>query len=136
MITLLKIETKYQGELEIQKEHVITFEHGIPAFEDETSFILLPYDNETPFFILQSLKTAEIAFIVVNPFQFVADYKVELPDSTIEQLGIEKKEDVATFVMLTVKEPFTETTANLQAPVIINTAKQKGKQLLMSTSPY
>lgn len=132
----MNIETKYQGELDINEDHIITFAQGIPAFEEETSFILLPFEQDTPFFVLQSTKTVEIAFIIVDPFQFVSKYEVKLPDATIEQLAIEKEEDVAIFVMLTVREPFTETTANLQAPVIINTAKQKGKQLLMSTSNY
>ncbi|WP_100405456.1 flagellar assembly protein FliW [Bacillus solitudinis] len=132
----MKIETKYTGMLKISEEQVIKFEKGIPAFEEETHYVLLPFDAETPFFVLQSIKTVEVAFIVVNPFQFVPEYQVKLPDSTIEQLAIEKEEEVATFVMLTVRDPFNETTANLQAPVIINALKQKGKQLLMSDSSY
>lgn len=132
----MNIETKYQGKIEINEERVITFANGIPAFEEETSFVLLPFEENTPFFVLQSTKTADLAFIVVNPFQFVLNYQVELPDSTVEQLEIERQEEVATFVMLTVREPFVETTANLQAPVIINAAKQKGKQLLMSDTHY
>jgi flagellar assembly factor FliW len=66
----------------------------------------------------------------------VPDYQVKLPDATIEQLEIVSEEDVATFIMLTVQEPFQETTANLQAPIIINATKQKGKQLLLSNSEY
>lgn len=132
----MNIETKYLGKIEISQERVITFTKGIPAFEDQTSFVLLPFEENTPFFVLQSTKNVEVAFIVVNPFQFVSTYQVKLPDSTIDLLGIEKEEDVATFVMLTVREPFAETTANLQAPIIINAVKQKGKQLLMSDSSY
>ncbi|MDT8858785.1 flagellar assembly protein FliW [Alkalihalobacillus sp. MEB130] len=132
----MKLETKYQGHIEVDEKTVLMFEKGIPAFETETSFVLLPLEEGTPFLVLQSTKTPEVAFIVINPFEFVPGYEVKLPDSTIEALEIEKPEDVATFVMLTVKEPFNDTTANLQAPVIINANKQKGKQLLMSNSPY
>ncbi|TWI59949.1 flagellar assembly factor FliW [Halalkalibacter nanhaiisediminis] len=132
----MNIETKYQGNIEIDEQRVITFAKGIPAFEDETSFVLLPFEENTPFFVLQSTKTVEVAFVVVNPFDFVPNYQVKLPDSTIDELGIQKQEEVATFVMLTVREPFAGTTANLQAPVIINAAKQKGKQLLMSDTHY
>jgi flagellar assembly factor FliW len=132
----MKIETKYQGIIEINDERVISFENGIPAFENETAFVLLPFEEGTPFFVLQSTHTPEVAFILISPFDFVPGYEVKLPDSIIELLEITKHEDVATFVMLTVKEPFSETTANLQAPVIINAAKQKGKQFLMSDSRY
>ncbi|KHF39624.1 flagellar assembly protein FliW [Halalkalibacter okhensis] len=132
----MEIKTKYQDVITINKDQILTFENGIPAFESETSFVLLPFENGTPFFVLQSVKTQEVAFILINPFDFVPGYQVKLPDSTIELLEIDKPEDVATFVMLTVKEPFKETTANLQAPVIINTQKQKGKQLLISDGAY
>src|SRR5690625_5114632 len=98
----MNIQTKYQGTIQINEDHIITFEKGIPAFEEETAFILLPLEEGTPFFILQSVKTAELAFIIVDPFQFVQNYEVKLPDSTIEQLAIDKEKEVATFVMLTV----------------------------------
>jgi flagellar assembly factor FliW len=132
----LKIETKYTGTIEIEESRVICFEKGIPAFEEEKSFVLLPFEEGTPFYVLQSTTALEVAFIVINPFQFVPGYQVKLPESTIDQLDIQSEEEVATFVMLTVKEPFEETTANLQAPVIINATKQKGKQLLLSNTDY
>lgn len=132
----MQLETKYNGTIEINDKQIITFEQGIPAFEEETSFLLLPFEEGTPFFVLQSTKTVDVAFIIIDPFQYVPNYKVKLPDATIEQLEIEKEEDVAIFVILTIREPFTDTTANLQAPIIINAKKQKGKQLLMSQSPY
>ncbi len=136
VIKMMQLNTKYSGTIEMDEKHIIAFEQGIPAFEEETSFVLLPFEKDTPFFVLQSTKTVEVAFILVDPFQYISDYKVNVPDATIEQLEIEKEEDVAIFVILTIREPFTETTANLQAPIIINAKKQKGKQLLMSTSGY
>ncbi|WP_368506052.1 flagellar assembly protein FliW [Alkalihalophilus sp. As8PL] len=132
----MKMETKYTGEIEIENERIIHFEKGIPAFESEQTFVLLPFEEGTPFYVLQSTTTTEVAFIVINPFQFVPGYQVKLPDATIEQLEITSEEEVATFIMLTVHEPFQETTANLQAPIIINATKQKGKQLLLSNSEY
>ncbi|KMJ56048.1 flagellar assembly protein FliW [Bacillus sp. LL01] len=132
----MKIETKYTGTMEVEKERIIHFEKGIPAFESEQTFVLLPFEEGTPFYVLQSTITTEVAFIVINPFQFVPGYQVKLPDATIEQLEITSEEEVATFIMLTVHEPFQETTANLQAPIIINATKQKGKQLLLSNSEY
>lgn len=132
----MQIETKYQGTFEIKEESIITFSKGIPAFEDEKKFVLLPLEEGTPFFVLQSISTTDVAFIVLNPFEFVSNYQVKLPDVTLDMLEIEKEEDVATFVVLTVKEPFSETTANLQGPIIINVNKQLGKQLLLSDSDY
>lgn len=132
----MKINTAYLGEVEINEEKIITFEQGIPSFADEKKFILLPFSEGTPFFILQSVNTRELGFVVVSPFQFFQDYQVKLSDATLDALNIETEEEVAVFVILTVKEPFTNTTANLQGPIIINSKRQLGKQVVLSESNY
>ncbi|MFZ4451061.1 flagellar assembly protein FliW [Salibacterium aidingense] len=132
----MKLQTKYLGEIEIKEEQILNFEQGLPAFEDETAFVLLPFSSDEVFFILQSIHTPSLAFVVTDPFHFFDDYQVEVSDGVIEQLDIEKQEDVALFTVLTLQEPFSRTTANLQAPIIINMAEQKGKQIILSESSY
>ncbi|WP_209121470.1 flagellar assembly protein FliW [Alkalihalobacillus sp. BA299] len=132
----MKVQTKFIGEVDVHAEEIITFVRGLPAFEDETEFVILPFAEGTPFYILQSLKTVNTAFIVVNPFHFFNDYSVKLTDSTIEKLTIEKEEDVAIYTIVNIKEPFAESTVNLQGPIVINTANQKGTQFVMVESDY
>nr|WP_096437067.1 flagellar assembly protein FliW [Alteribacter populi] len=133
----MQIETKYSGIIEIEEKQIIHFSQGIPSFEDEQAFILLPFSEEpSPFYILQSVHTPELAFVMANPFPFFPDYKVELSDGTIEQLAVEEKDDVAIFTMLTVKDPFEQTTTNLRGPVVINSRNQKAKQILLNDSEY
>ncbi|ADU31863.1 flagellar assembly protein FliW [Evansella cellulosilytica] len=133
----MKLETKYSGEIEINEENIITFEHGVPSFEDEKKFVLLPFSNEpSPFYILQSVNTPGLAFVVMTPFQFFPNYEAKLSDSVIEQLEINDQEDVALFVILTVRETWAESTANLQGPIVINGKKQKGKQIALNDSEY
>ena len=132
----MKIETKYLGEVEIDESKIITFENGIPSFLAEKEFIVLPFSADTPFFILQSVQTPGLAFVIISPFHFFPDYQVKLSDSTIEALQIKQQDDVDLFVILTVQEPFTNTTANLQGPVVVNTKNQKGKQVSLSDTNY
>ncbi|WP_096190272.1 flagellar assembly protein FliW [Evansella halocellulosilytica] len=133
----MKIETKYAGEMEVNEKNIITFQQGIPSFEDEKEFILLPFSEEpSPFYILQSVQTAGLAFVVMTPFSFFPDYELKLSDSTVEHLEIEQEEEVATFVVLTLKETLEESTANLRGPIIINGSKQKGKQIVLNESDY
>ena len=40
------------------------------------------------------------------------------------------------FVILTVRDPFEDSTANLQAPVILNMNNKLGKQYIMNTDQY
>lgn len=132
----MKIQTKYHGEIEIEPSKIIHFEQGIPSFLEEKKFYILPFGEDTPFFILQSIETPSLAFVIVSPFDFFSDYEVKLSKQAIDTLEIESQEDVTILVILTVKEPFQNTTANLQGPIVVNTKKQLGKQVILSDSPY
>ncbi|MBK5443970.1 MULTISPECIES: flagellar assembly protein FliW [Peribacillus] len=128
-------QTKFHGEIEIAQENIYTFESGIPGFLDEKQFCLLALE-ETPFVVLQSLTTKEVAFIILNPFDIFHDYEVKLSDEVLSTLQIEAEKEVITFVILTIHEPFKKTTANLQAPIILNSSKKTGKQFIMNGSGY
>ncbi|MFB5282823.1 flagellar assembly protein FliW [Peribacillus sp. Hz7] len=131
----MKILTKFHGEIEINEEDIYIFESGIPGFLEEKQFSLLTLD-ETPFFVLQSITKPEVAFIMTNPFELFSTYEVNLPDEVLADLQIQSEQDVAVFTILSVREPFEKTTANLQAPIILNHTKKLGKQYIMKTNNY
>src|SRR5690554_1806352 len=131
----MKIATKYSGEVDINPDNIINFQQGIPSFEEEKKFILLPFGEETfPLYILQSTQTAGLAFVVMVPFSLFPTYEVKLEDNTIEQLNIEKEEDVAIFTILTLRDTLENSTANLRGPIVVNSAKQLGKQIVLNDS--
>ncbi|ASV68260.1 flagellar assembly protein FliW [Cytobacillus kochii] len=132
----MKIETKYQGTVEVSSEQHLHFPVGLPGFPEEQQYVLLPFLEELPYFILQSINTAELAFVVVDPYAFFADYEFQLNEASQHALQIEQPEDVATFVILTLKEPFKSSTANLQGPLVINMKKRMGKQLVLNDARY
>ncbi|MDT0162154.1 flagellar assembly protein FliW [Bacillus sp. AG4(2022)] len=131
----MKLLTKFHGELEINEEKVIHFNAGIPGFVEEKEFCILPIE-QTPLFVLQSVKSSETAFILTDPFSFFTDYEFNLPEEVTEALSISSDKDVAVFAILTVQEPFEKTTANLQAPVIINQIEKQGKQVILNGTSY
>ncbi|USK49567.1 flagellar assembly protein FliW [Bacillus sp. CMF12] len=130
----MNIQTKFHGEQEINKDDIIHFPSGIPGFLDEKEFYILPLEG-TDLFVLQSVKTTEVAFIVTDPFVLFPQYEFDLPEEAVEKLEIQSNKEVATFVILTVREPFQETTANLQAPLVINQTKKLGKQVILNQTP-
>lgn len=133
----MNIKTKYAGEVDIKEENILEFEQGIPSFETEKEFILLPFSEEpSAFYILQSIHTPELALVIMTPFSFFPDYTAKLSDQTLEALSIEKEEDVALFVVLTLRDTLETTTANLRGPIVINSAVQKGKQIVLNESDY
>ncbi|MCM3246112.1 flagellar assembly protein FliW [Cytobacillus oceanisediminis] len=131
----MNIQTKFHGVQEINQDDIINFPSGIPGFLEEKEFYILPLEG-TDLFVLQSVKTPEVAFIVTDPFVLFPQYEFDLPKEALEKLGIQTDKDVATFAILTVRDPFEETTANLQAPLVINQTKKIGKQIILNQTPY
>ncbi|WP_409302832.1 flagellar assembly protein FliW [Peribacillus sp. SCS-155] len=131
----MNVNTKFHGEQEIDKDKIIHFSSGIPGFLDEKQFYLFPIED-TPLLSLQSIKNEQVAFIITSPFAFFPDYEIVLSKEVIDLLDIQSEKDVSVFTILTVEEPFSKTTANLQAPVILNLQNNQAKQFIMSGSPY
>lgn len=131
----MNIQTKFHGEQEINQDDIIHFPSGIPGFLDEKEFYIISLEG-TDLLVLQSIKTTEVAFIVTDPFVLFPQYEFDLLEEEVEKLEIQSDKDVATFAILTVREPFEETTANLQAPLVINQTKKLGKQVILNQTPY
>lgn len=128
----MKIETKFLGEVDIVEEDIYTFENGLPGFEDLTKFVLIPLDADLPLAILQSTEQAQVGFITAYPFAFKADYAFDLSEEDKQALHIEIEDEVVPYAIVTVQEPFEDSTMNLLAPVVINVAKKYGKQVVLT----
>ncbi len=114
------IQTKYHGEVTIKEEQIIHFSNGIPGFLDQKQFVILPLSEESPFLVLQSLKNAELGFIVGSRFLFFNQYEFDLEESVVDILGVEDANDAEVMVILTMGSSIEKTTANLRAPIIVN----------------
>lgn len=132
----MNIQTKYLGETNISEENIIQFPHGLPGFSDETSFVLMELPDGGTFQVLQSVQTAELAFIVTSPYHFYPNYSINLDDSVVELLKIKQPEDVAIYTIVTVKDPFSASTMNLKAPLVINTKTLLAKQQILNDDRY
>jgi flagellar assembly factor FliW len=130
------INTKYHGEIEVKEDDVLNFEQGIPGFFDEKKFVILPLQENEWFHILQSVITPQLGFVVTDPFLFTKEYDFELDQGTVELLGFTTEKDVKILTILTMRETLNESTANLQAPIIINLANNKAKQVILNDTTY
>ncbi|MFC5604085.1 flagellar assembly protein FliW [Sporosarcina koreensis] len=128
----MNIQTKFHGDIAIQPDQLWNFPKGIPGFEDEKEFILLPIEENNLFQVLQSSNTPSVAFIVTNPYTLVDDYSFDIDVPTIELLNIERPEDVFVLGILTLKQPFETSTINLQAPLIFQMNNRTAKQMILN----
>ncbi|WP_299094861.1 flagellar assembly protein FliW [uncultured Metabacillus sp.] len=132
----MKITTKYHGAIDIAEKDILHFQNGLPGFSDEKTFVLLPLDGDSPFWILQSTATPELGFVLVNPFGFFPEYEFDISENDKQMLELKSEKDVAVWTILTVKDPFELSTANLQAPLVINVANNQGKQMILNDLRY
>ena len=132
-----KVNTVRFGEIEVEEDKIVRFKEGIPAFEDEHEFLIIPYDEESPYYFMQSLKTPELAFLITTPFIFFPDYVIEIDDETLDELKIKNQEDVMLYSLITIPNGSVRyMTANLLAPVVINTENMQAKQIVMEKTRY
>ncbi len=128
----MKLVTDYRGEVEYSEEDVILFQEDVYGFVDSNRYLLLGnIEKELPFYFLQSLDNKDYVLIVTNPFLFIENYDFEIDDWTLEQLNIEKTDDVLVYSVVMIPENVNDMTVNLRAPIIININNRKAKQIIL-----
>jgi len=132
----MKLKTAYMGEVVIDSKNIIKFEHGIPGFEDEKEFILLPIEENSVFQVLQSVQTEGLAFIITSPYAVTNNYNFELNEGTLKALDIKSENEVAVFGIVSLKETLANSTLNLKAPIVLNTTNKKAKQVILDNEAY
>jgi flagellar assembly factor FliW len=114
-----------------QTVHVIDLVHPLPGFPDDRRFALVDLDGSGQLCSLTSLDHDELRFLVAPPHTFFPDYAPEIDDATIADLDIGSVEDVVVLVVLNPGESLLTSTANLKAPVVLNTANRRACQVIV-----
>jgi len=131
----LKTDTKYFGQIEYEKEDVLTFPRGLFGFEEEHEFLLLPFSGEGALFSLQSLRTPGLAFVTVDPFTVKGDYAPVLQPDELKEMGVEDSHELFFYTLCAVKDPVARSTLNLRCPIAINDNRQ-AMQVILEDERY
>lgn len=132
----MKLCTKYHGVIEYDEETVINLKKGIPGFNSLTKFIIAPIQENPIFSLLQSIEELEIAFVTISPFDLMKKYEFNLDEEIVTELKIESEEDVLVLATVCMNSDIKKITANLKAPIIINTKQRIGQQLILDNEKY
>jgi flagellar assembly factor FliW len=113
----------------------IHFPRGLLGFPDCQRYQLEAADVPG-FYWLRSEEHAPLAFVLVDPFQVIEGYHVDLPNTEAATLGVEQPSDVAVLAIATVPREAGEMwTANLQGPLAINFKAGVGVQFVRAEAP-
>lgn len=130
------IRTKFFGEIEISDTDVVSFEEGIPGFSGMHKFAVINDNDNTFLSYLQSTEEEAVCFIMIPPVFALGEYDIELSSSTVKKLEIEDPEDVKLYAILTIPGNFKDATANLKAPIVVNTNNNKAVQEILDDERY
>jgi flagellar assembly factor FliW len=133
----MNVKTTRFGELDVPESDVIHFPDGILGFEDTVRYVILNDPGIEPLRWLQCLDIPDLAFVIIDPLKFRAEYSVDLSDSDVESLDLNTPEEAMIYSIVVIPKGNPEQmTANLQGPVVINAAKMVAKQVISTNSRH
>ena len=128
------IQTTRFGPVDIDDSRIIDFPAGLLGFSSYKKFALLQPDDNGVFFWLQSTESADLAFVVTDPALWLPDYQANIRKEQMEELGLREVSDAQVLVIVNKREQAL--TANLQGPLVVNSANHSGMQLVLAEKKW
>ena len=132
----MQVNTVRFGLIEVDESKLVTFDEGIPGLEEYKRYALLQFEESYPIIWLQSIDEGGICLPVLDTFVVIKDYVFDIEDSDVKELELKGPEDLHVVNVLVIPDEIKGMTANLAAPIIINTELGKAKQIVLSGSTY
>lgn len=125
----IEIDTRL-GRRTIDPEKIVSFPRGLPGFEKEHDFTLLPLRQDGPLLILQSIHRPEVGLLVADPYSFLPSYPVVIGEAEQKILQLDKSADAAILVTVSIPpgKP-EEAMLNLTGPIVVNYQSRIGLQI-------
>ncbi len=133
----MKILTRQFGEIEIDETKIINVPAGIPGFQDKKRYSMLQKEEAAPFLFFQSVDDPNLSFVILDPSSVIPEYSVEEKDISRVVSWDFDNDEINLFVIVTIPNEVPENaTANFLAPLVINTKRKEGLQLILQNTTY
>ena len=121
------------GDLVVPADSIINFPAGLIGFPKAQRFIMV--EHKAPFSWLHSADDPNLAFVVVDGFEFGPSYDVK-PPYVDKECDFTETDEYAILVIVTVRPDPRMTTANLKAPLFVNLKNRKGVQVIFDNPRF
>ena len=132
----MQIETIRFGTVDVDDSKLLLFDSGIPGLEEFRRFALLQFAESYPIIWLQSIDDGGICLPVMDTFAVLSGYVFDMDDKDVRDLELKGPEELYVVTVLVIPEDIQGMTANLAAPIVINTATGKAKQIMLGGGDY
>jgi flagellar assembly factor FliW len=123
----VKFESVRFGTVEVGDEEVLEFPFGLIGLGG-SRYALIDRNPGTGFLWLHCVEDAALALPVVSPYQFFADFTLQIAPEDVERTGIEDASGMRILVTVRATPNPLDITANLRAPLVID--KGRGYQVI------
>ncbi|MBA44703.1 MAG: hypothetical protein CMF62_11985 [Magnetococcales bacterium] len=127
------------GEVALRDDRLLSFPSGLLGLPICTVFGLsrMPQSDESPLLLLQSVNDPSITFLSADPSVLGLRYSDEDRKKAIKEVGFNPK-DTQMLVILTLYQDGEAgyLTANMRAPILIDSAQRVGRQHVLSNKDY
>lgn len=127
----MKITTSRFGVVQFEKENEFLFPEGVLGFENLRPFVFVDDPEDELFIWMQSCEKSHIAFPLLETSLFNSNYEIHLSKNDLEALSLKDSESYESLSVITIPEDPRQMSANLKAPIIINTKKNLGRQCVL-----
>ena len=110
---------------------VIELARPMLGFPEKHHFALVRLDEASDLCRLTCVEEPDLSFLVVPPGRFFPDYAPAVVDDVLDELEIGSATDALLLVVLNAGTSLASTTANLAAPLLVNTASRRGGQIVL-----
>jgi flagellar assembly factor FliW len=114
----------------------LEFVAPFPGFPGRTRFALVALDEDGVLYALRSLDDPSLRLLVVPPTPFFPEYAPEIDDVTAAMLGLSRAEQAVVLLVLNPGEGAGTATANLLAPIVINSETRQAAQVVLSGADF
>lgn len=132
----MKVKTSRFGEIDLPDDTVIHFPEGVVGFKDASRWVLFDCGEEGIFKWLQSCERPELAFVISDANEILPGYRVMIGEKERSLLQLDELSDGVVCLILCIPDDPREATANLLGPIVMNSEKRIGAQLVLVNPEY
>lgn len=145
----MQVETTRFGVIEVPDDEVVAFADGLPGFQEVRAMALLgageiegasSAGGHHSLFWLQDVVDPDLAFLTIVPWTAYPDYDIDIDASELDagDLGDADPDDLCVLAIVTARrdDGGVRLTSNLLAPVVIDTKRRVGRQLILPDSDW
>lgn len=120
------------------ESRIFHFPQGIPGFETHHDFRFIP-EEDAMLARLISVQENKVGFIIMRPEAYFPEYleEIDVDEESLKVINVSADTLVDVWVILTLqRQDVAKTTANLRAPLLLNTVEGIGMQVIFNDDRY